>query len=87
MKILATPIDMVCWFEKSGLPHPVRFKLLADDESQVVIKVDKVKFIDKEKIAGNEMLIFKCESVFGNQQKIFELKYELRTCKWILWKI
>jgi len=87
MKILAAPIDMVCWFEKTGMPHPVRFKLLTEDESEVVIKIDKVMFIDKEKIAGNEMMIFKCRSIVQGIQKIFELKYELRTCKWILWKM
>lgn len=87
MKILAAPIDMVCWFEKTGIPHPVRFKLVAEDESELVIKIDKVMFIDKEKLAGNEMLIFKCRSVIQGVQRIFELKYELRTCKWILWKM
>ncbi|MFL0245925.1 hypothetical protein [Candidatus Clostridium stratigraminis] len=70
MKILATPIDMACWFEKTGTPHPVRFKPITEDESEVVFKVDKVKLIDKEKIAGNEMLIFKCQSAINNQQRL-----------------
>jgi hypothetical protein len=87
MKILSIPIDMVCWFEKTGIPHPVRFKLTTEDESEIVLKIDKVMFIDKEKLAGNEMLVFKCQSVIKGIQKIFELKYELRTCKWILWKM
>jgi hypothetical protein len=26
MNIIAKPIDMVCWFEETGMPHPVRFK-------------------------------------------------------------
>jgi hypothetical protein len=87
MKILAKEVDMVCWFEKTGRPHPVRFKIPNADESETVIKVDKIFTIEKEKLAGNEMLLFKCQSVINNQQKLFELKYELRTCKWILWKM
>jgi hypothetical protein len=87
MKILAMPIDMVCWFEKTGIPHPVRFKVASEDESEAVIKVDKVVTVDKEKLAGNEMLVFKCQSVIKGVQRLFELKYELRTCKWILFKI
>jgi hypothetical protein len=87
MKILAKPIDMVCWFEKTGIPHPVRFRAAAEDESEVVIKVDKVITVDKEKLAGNEMLVFKCQSAINNTTRLFELKYELRTCKWILFKI
>jgi hypothetical protein len=87
MKILALPIDMVCWFEKTGMPHPVRFKITKEDESEAVVKVDKVVTVEKEKFAGNEMLLFKCQSVITGTQRIFELKYELKTCKWILWKM
>lgn len=87
MKILAMPVDMVCWFEKTGNPHPVRFKIVKEDESETVIKVDRVVTVDKEKIAGNDMLVFKCQSAVNRVQRQFELKYELRTCKWILWKM
>lgn len=87
MKVLAIPVDMVCWFEKTGMPHPVRFKVTGKDESETVIKVDKVITKDKEKLAGNDMLVFKCQSVINNTVKPFELKYELRTCKWILFKM
>jgi hypothetical protein len=87
MKTLAKPIDMVCWFEKTGMPHPVRFKISREDESEAVIKVDKVITVDKERLAGNEMLVFKCQSVINKTQRVFELKYELSTCKWILFKM
>lgn len=87
MKIIAKPVDMVCWFEKTGVPHPVRFKVTDEDESETIIRIDKVVTVDKEKIVGNDMLVFKCQSVINNTQKIFELKYELRTCRWILFKM
>jgi hypothetical protein len=87
VKIYAKPIDMVCWFEKTGIPHPVRFKITKEDESETVIKIDKVITVDKEKLAGNVMLVFKCQSVINNAARLFELKYELSTCKWILFKM
>ncbi len=87
MKILAKPVDMVCWFEKTGVPHPIRFKITSEDESEKVIKVDKVFAVDRERLVGNDMLVFKCQSIINNTQKIFELKYELRTCRWILFKM
>jgi hypothetical protein len=87
MKVLAMPIEMVCWFEKTGKPHPVRFKVIKEDESETVIKIDKVLSVDKEKLAGNPMLVFKCQSVINNAARLFELKYELGTCKWMLFKM
>lgn len=87
MKILAKPVDMVCWFEKTGIPHPLRFKVINEDESEAVIRVDRVITLDKERLAGNDILVFKCQSVINNMQRVFELKYELKTCKWILFKM
>ncbi len=38
MKVLAMPIEMVCWLEKTGMPHPVRFRISREDESEKRIK-------------------------------------------------
>jgi len=87
MKIIAKPIEMVSWTDMKGNIKPIRFKIANEDESNSVIKVDKIMFIDREKLAGNDMLLFKCQSLIGNVQRLFELKYELRTCKWMLFKM
>jgi hypothetical protein len=50
---------MVAWLSKDGIPHPVRFRISNEDETVSVIKVDKVIFREKEKIAGNNMLVFR----------------------------
>ena len=47
----------------------------------------KVICVDKEKLAGNNILAFKCQSVINGDDKLFEIKYELGTCRWILFKI
>lgn len=87
MKVIAKPIQMLAWFNEDGQPNPIRFRITNEDESFTVIKVDKVLFKDIEKLAGNNMLIFRCQSLINGMEKIFELKYELRTCKWMLFKI
>ncbi len=86
LKVVAKPIDMIAVFTKDGIPTPVRFKYCEDDIS-TVIKVDRVILRETEKFAGNNMVIFRCQSTIGDMQKIYELKYELATCKWILFKI
>lgn len=87
MKLIAKPIDMVVWTDKSGMINPVRFRITNKDEGEAVIKVDRVMARDKERFNGNKMYIYKCQSSINNKQKVFELKYELDTCKWMLWKI
>jgi hypothetical protein len=87
MRVVAKPIEVVCWTDISGNINPVRFKITNEDESNSVIKIDKVICVDKGKLAGNHMLVFKCQSIINGVEKIYEIKYELRTCKFILFKI
>ena len=87
MKILAKPIEMIAWFTTDGSPRPVRFKIKNADESESVIKVDRVLSKDLEKLAGNKMLLFRCQSLIDDVAKLYELKYEISTCKWMLFKM
>ena len=84
MKVIAKPIEVVSWTDTKGNINPVRFKIVNDDESNTVVKIDKVITVDKEKLAGNNMLVFKCQSVVNGADKLYEIKYELSSCRWIL---
>lgn len=87
MKIVAKAIDMVAWTNKAGFINPVRFRVTDEEQNEQVIKIDKVILRDTEKYNGNLMYLYKCQSCFNGIIKPFELKYELSTCKWMLWKI
>ena len=87
MKILAHPIEVISYTDLKGDIRPLRFRLQIEDEPLRVIKVDKVIFKQLEKFAGNPMILYRCQSTDDNVEKLFEIKYELNTCKWILYKI
>ncbi|MGK0467175.1 MAG: hypothetical protein ACJAX4_002466 [Clostridium sp.] len=87
LKVIAKPIEVVVWTDIRGNIHPVRFKITNEDESNFVVKIDKVICVDKEKLAGNNMLVYKCQSVINGLDKLYEIKYELSSCRWILFKI
>lgn len=87
MKVMAKPIEMIAWFTQDGTPKPVRFKIKNDNESEIIIRVDRVLFKDHEKLAGNKMILFRCQSRINDIDKIYELKYEINTCKWMLYKM
>ena len=87
MKVLALPIEMVSYTDNKGSLRPVRFRMQIDEEPMQVVKIDKVIVKETEKFAGNIMIVYKCQSLIDNAIKLFEIKYELSTCKWILFKI
>lgn len=87
MRIIAKPIEVVSYTNNKGDVRPLRFRMQMEDETIKVIKVDKVIVKETEKLAGNIMLIFKCQSLIDDVLKPFEIKYDLKTCRWMLYKI
>jgi hypothetical protein len=87
MKVLAHPIEMISYTNEKGEIRPLRFRLQIGDEPMKVIKIDKVIFKQLEKFAGNPMILYRCQSMEGEIEKLFEIKYEINTCKWLLYKM
>ena len=87
MKTLARPIEVLAYTDTLGNMSPLRFKAKTKDDADVIINVDKVESRELEKMAGNLMLLYKCKGVVNEKQRDFELKFEIRSCKWILWKM
>ena len=82
MKIVMEPIEMIAWFDLPGTPRPIRFR-----HDGNVVKVEMIIRLSEEKLAGNRVKIFECQSQIYGQMKRFELKYEMNTCKWFLFKM
>lgn len=87
MKVVAKPVDMVVWFTREGAPKPIRFRLETDNGESVTIAIDRIFHKDLEKLAGNNMLLYRCEGCINGVIRQFEVKYELNTCRWILFRI
>ncbi|MGG7143449.1 hypothetical protein ACQPVP_08280 [Clostridium nigeriense] len=84
MKVVAKPIQMIAWFNKDGSINPIRFKV--EEDGDKVIKVDRVLKTERERLAGNIMEKFTCSSVIDGIEKLYEIKYDSNTYKWILFK-
>ncbi len=86
MKVIMQPIEMIAWFKIEGTPRPVRCRLIKEDETAQVIKIDHILSIERERRAGNPMIVYTCQSLIGNEQRVYELKYEIASCTWYLSK-
>ena len=86
VKVVAKPVEMIAWFNEEGKIRPMKFKI-EDGEKYEVIKVERVIKSAVEKHVGNVMLVFDCQSEIGGENKIYQLKYEIETNHWILFKI
>lgn len=87
MKVIMEPVDMIAWFDVKGIIMPIKFRLETEDHILKTVKIDKVLYHSEEKIAGNPIRTYTCLITVNDAEKHCELKYELNTCKWILFKI
>lgn len=87
MKTLRKSIEAIVFFDLEGNPVPIRFRYLDDAEELITIKVDRVIKKDIDKFAGNRMMKFTCQTQIGNQVKPFELRFEIDTSRWYIYKI
>lgn len=87
MKVINKSIDMISYFLKDGSIKPVRFKLIDEDGENQVFKIQRVNYVDEEKIAGVLIKKFICQVQINNIIKIFEIRYNSDQLKWVLFKI
>ncbi len=86
MKIVAKPIDTIFLADKYGKIRPLRFKF-EENGSSVIIVVDRIIKEEQTKRAGEAAFVFTCESEIEQIRKIYELRYTIANCTWVLYKI
>ena len=82
MKILMTPIEVIAHCDLEGKLRPLRLRLEGE-----TVRIEQVVSVTEEKLAGNKMLCFRCQSEIDGVLKPFEIKFETNTCKWFLFKM
>lgn len=87
MKILSQPIEAAVWFKDKKIPEPIKFRFKDSSDSVSVIKINKIFECREEKIAGIRSYVYCCQSIIDDQEKIYELKYFIDECRWVLYKI
>jgi hypothetical protein len=86
IKIIDKPIEVVTYYDKEGVIMPIRFRILENEEHKV-IKINKIFQRDRYKLDGKDYIIFRCQNAINGAAKIMEIKYEVASCLWKLYKM
>jgi len=87
MKVYMKPVKMLSYTQENGIQIPLRFQLKTRDDELITVKIDRITEKNQEKLAGNKMYIYKCQSIINGVERIYELKLEASTMKWYLYKM
>jgi hypothetical protein len=89
MNVLNIPVETIAKFSDEGIPTPIKFKWVDNDESQVTIKVQKI--IQAELIRNrhtkDHYYTFLCESCVNDTMIQYEIRYDVKGCKWVLYRM
>ncbi len=86
MKVLMKTVDMICLSTSEGAITPLKFRFKEGDQS-TTIRIDRIIERKEEKLAGNRMLVFTVQSTLNGIERVFEMKYEIQSLKWYLYKL
>lgn len=78
---------MIAWFNVEGVIMPLKFRLETENHLLKTIKIEEILYHKEEKIAGNLIRTYACTIQLNGIIKPCEIKYELDTCKWLLFKV
>ncbi|NLC66565.1 MAG: hypothetical protein GX752_06465 [Clostridium sp.] len=84
MKFNSKSIEMIAWFDYKGIVHPLRFKVIKDNNEEIVLNIISIKNRYRENLGGNPMDVFICDSHINNKVLEIKIKYEIMTNKWIV---
>ena len=87
MKLRGRPIDAIVVFKGTERPLPYKFKYTDDSGECRQIMVGKIICVDERHIAGAKSYIYDCQSMIGDDEKRYQLKYMVDQCRWVLYKI
>lgn len=83
--MIARPVKVIALFNENGKIEPIKFKIEEESSSEVVV-IKRILKDENERLAGKEMKKFTCSSTFNGVERIIELKYDISSSKWILFK-
>lgn len=85
--MMGQPIEVIAHCGADGTMEPLRFRYETLDHQLMRVLIDRV--VRKEQIThvGAEALVFLCRATEEERQRLFELRYELRSHRWALQSI
>jgi len=80
------PVEMLSCCGADGELRPLRFRFEAPDH--LLHTVNITEQVDSRKVAyvGLEAFVYLCRAKMDGAEKLFELKYTVRTHRWVLFR-
>lgn len=83
-QVCNVPIQILTVCGVDGALEPVRFRLEDAAHRLHTVSVKQVVSVKEVQYVGIEALIYLCRADFGGRERLFELRYTVRSHRWVL---
>ena len=80
------PVEMIATCSPEGALSPARFRVEGEDGERVTVRIRKIQNTEEIRYRGIEAVRFVCLALIGGQLRLFELRYAVRTHRWVFWR-
>ncbi len=87
MRLIDKSIDMIWHTSTDGHITPIKFKIEGKNGTKLAYNILEIKGQKMTRIAGYKCLNYICDIQMEDQVRSCEIRYDLSTCKWILFRI
>lgn len=79
------PVEMIATCSPEGALRPARFRVEEGGE-RVTVRIRKIQDSEEISYRGIEAFRFVCLAVMGGRLRLFELRYTVRSHRWVFWR-
>ena len=80
-------IEMISVCGADGTPTPLRFRMEDECHCLQTVSISQVVYSNPIQYAGIDAIQYLCKAVLEGQEKLFELRYTLKSHRWSLFRV
>lgn len=86
MDYIRKEIEMISYCPTKGYPQPIRFKIDDEDQSKMVVTIDQILHVEEKKEFESLLILYDCRGVVKNRSWLFQLAYNTKKYRWLLYR-
>lgn len=80
------PVQMIAHCAADGSMQPLRFRFEDPEHMLCTVQISEVVSSRRIEYVGIEAFLYLCKAVLDGRERMFELKYTVRTHRWVLFR-
>ena len=86
MGALNMPVEMIAVTSREGSLRPVRFRVEDRNGELTTVRLRRIESAREIPYVGIEAFQYVCRAELGGAERLFELRYAVRTHRWVLYR-